>query len=229
MQLIGMAVGIALGRLLDTTDYGMIAMISVFSLVANELQNSGFKAALNNLKQPEHSDYNSVFWFNIGMGLALYALLFLSAPFIAHYYHTPQLVPLCRYAFLSLIFSSFGTAQSAYLAKHIMAKQVAKANLTSTIVSSLTGVFMAWKGYAYWSLATQTNFYVLLNTLLYWHYSHWRPTFQIDFGPVRRMFKFSSKLLFSAILADINNNVIIRLLAQVPTIRLINGTPRPFS
>ena len=57
MQLIGMAVGIALGRLLDTTDYGMIAMISVFSLVANELQNSGFKAALNNLKQPEHSDY----------------------------------------------------------------------------------------------------------------------------------------------------------------------------
>ena len=110
MQLIGMAVGIALGRLLDTTDYGMIAMISVFSLVANELQNSGFKAALNNLKQPEHSDYNSVFWFNIGMGLALYALLFLSAPLIAHYYHTPQLVPLCRYAFLSLIFSSFGTA-----------------------------------------------------------------------------------------------------------------------
>ena len=99
MQLIGMAVGIALGRLLDTTDYGMIAMISVFSLVANELQNSGFKAALNNLKQPEHSDYNSVFWFNIGMGLALYALLFLSAPLIAHYYHTPQLVspaPSCR-------------------------------------------------------------------------------------------------------------------------------------
>lgn len=214
MQLIGMAVGIALGRLLDTTDYGMIAMISVFSLVANELQNSGFKAALNNLKQPEHSDYNSVFWFNIGMGLALYALLFLSAPLIAHYYHTPQLVPLCRYAFLSLIFSSFGTAQSAYLAKHIMAKQVAKANLTSTIVSSLTGVFMAWKGYAYWSLATQTNLYVLLNTLLYWHYSHWRPTFQIDFGPVRRMFKFSSKLLFSAILADINNNVMNLLLGR---------------
>ena len=43
MQLIGVTVGIALGRLLDKTDYGMIAMISVFALVANELQNSGFK------------------------------------------------------------------------------------------------------------------------------------------------------------------------------------------
>ena len=56
MQLIGVTVGIALGRLLDKTDYGMIAMISVFALVANELQNSGFKTALNNIKQPQHRD-----------------------------------------------------------------------------------------------------------------------------------------------------------------------------
>ncbi len=145
MQLIGVTVGIALGRLLDKTDYGMIAMISVFALVANELQNSGFKAALNNIKQPQHRDYNSVFWFNICMGVTLYTLLFFLTPLIANYYHTPELIPLCRYAFLSLIFSSFGTAQSAYLAKNIMAKQVAKANLTSTIISSLVGVGMAWQ------------------------------------------------------------------------------------
>ena len=214
MQLIGVTVGIALGRLLDKTDYGMIAMISVFALVANELQNSGFKAALNNIKQPQHRDYNSVFWFNICMGVTLYTLLFFLAPLIANYYHTPELIPLCRYAFLSLIFSSFGTAQSAYLAKNIMAKQVAKANLTSTIISSLVGVGMAWQGYAYWSLATQTNLYVLLNTLLYWHYSHWRPTFSFDWQPVRRMFKFSSKLLFSAILTDINNNIMNLLLGH---------------
>ena len=214
MQLIGVTMGIVLARLLNKADYGMMAMISVFALVANQLQNSGFKAALNNIKQPEHRDYNSVFWFNIAMGLGLYALLFLLAPLIARYYHSPELVSLSRYAFLALVFSSFGTAQSAYLAKNIMAKQVAKANLTSTLISSAVAVIMAWRGYAYWALATQTNLYVLLNTLLYWHYSHWRPTFGIDWQPVRRMFKFSSKLLFSAILTDINNNIMNILLGR---------------
>ena len=214
LQLIGVTMGIVMGRLLNATDYGMIAMISIFALVANDLQNSGFKAALNNIKQPQHRDYNSVFWFNIAMGGGLYVLLFFLAPLIASYYHTPQLIPLCRYAFLSLIFSSFGTAQSAYLAKNIMAKQVAKANLTGTFVSSSVAVWMAWSGYGYWAFATQTNLYVLINTLLYWHYSHWRPTFSIDWQPVRHMFKFSSKLLFSSILTDINNNIMNLLLGH---------------
>ena len=148
------------------------------------------------------------------MGGALYVLLFFLAPLIASYYHTPELIPLCRYAFLSLIFSSFGTAQSAYLAKNIMAKQVAKANLTGTLVSSSVAVWMACSGYGYWAFATQTNLYVLINTLLYWHYSHWRPTFTIDWQPVRHMFKFSSKLLFSSILTDINNNIMNLLLGH---------------
>lgn len=214
LQLIGVTMGIVMGRLLNATDYGMMAMISIFALVANDLQNSGFKAALNNIKHPQHRDYNSVFWFNIAMGAGLYVLLFFLAPLIAGYYHTPELIPLCRYAFLSLIFSSFGTAQSAYLAKNIMAKQVAKANLTGTLVSSSVAVWMACSGYGYWAFATQTNLYVLINTLLYWHYSHWRPTFTIDWQPVRHMFKFSSKLLFSSILTNINNNIMNLLLGH---------------
>ncbi|MBQ1854706.1 MAG: oligosaccharide flippase family protein, partial [Prevotella sp.] len=48
-QLIGLAVGIVLGRLLSPHDYGMIAMITIFSVVATELQSSGFKTALTNL------------------------------------------------------------------------------------------------------------------------------------------------------------------------------------
>ena len=214
MQLIGVAMGVMMGRLLDAPDFGMMAMISIFSLIANELQNSGFKAALNNIKTPTDNDYNSVFWFNIIVGGVLYVLLFFSAPLIARYYHTPALVPLCRYAFLSFVFSSFGTAQSAYLLKNLMAKQVAKANLTATIVSSSVGIAMAWQGFSYWALATQPNLYIAINTLLYWHYSHWRPSWRIDWTPVRRMFRFSSKILASAVLTDINNNIMNILLGH---------------
>lgn len=132
-QVIGLLFGIILGRLLAPSDYGMMAIISVFSLVAVALQDSGFKVVLANEKAPTHADYNAVFWFNILMGIALYAALFLSAPLIGRWYNTPQVVPLCRYAFLSIVVASMGTAQSAWLFKNLRAKQIAKASMAALL------------------------------------------------------------------------------------------------
>ena len=175
-QLLGIVFGIILARRLNQSDFGMIAMITIFQLIGNDLQNSGFKVALANLRQPTDRDYNSVFWFNILMGGSLYVLLFFLAPFIADFYHIPSLTPLARYAFLSIVFASFGTAQSAWLFKNLHAKQQAKAGMMAVLISSSVAVAMAYMGFAYWALATQTNLYILLCTALYWHYSPWRPT-----------------------------------------------------
>lgn len=214
-QLVGLAFGIILGRLLSPSDYGMMAMISIFSLVATALQDSGFRTALTNIEHPKDEDYNSVFWFNIIMASSLYLILFFAAPLIGEYYHTPRVVPLCRYAFLSIVIASFGTAQSAYLFKHLRAKQQAEAGALAVILSSLTGVGMAFAGMAYWSLATQGLVYVGINTLLQWHFSPWRPSIHgITFAPVRRMFRFSCKILATTIMTHVNNNVLNILLGH---------------
>ena len=219
-QLVGLAFGIVLGRLLSPSDYGMMAMISIFSLVATALQDSGFRTALTNIEHPKDEDYNSVFWFNIIMASSLYLILFFAAPLIGEYYHTPRVVPLCRYAFLSIVIASFGTAQSAYLFKHLRAKQQAEAGALAVIMSSLTGVGMAFAGMAYWSLATQGLVYVGINTLLQWHFSSWRPSIHgITFAPVRRMFRFSCKILATTIMTHVNNNVLNILLGHYFTPR----------
>lgn len=219
-QLVGLAFGIVLGRLLLPSDYGMMAMISIFSLVATALQDSGFRTALTNIEHPKDEDYNSVFWFNIIMASSLYLILFFAAPLIGEYYHTPRVVPLCRYAFLSIVIASFGTAQSAYLFKHLRAKQQAEAGALAVILSSLTGVGMAFAGMAYWSLATQGLVYVGINTLLQWHFSPWRPSIHgITFAPVRRMFRFSCKILATTIMTHVNNNVLNILLGHYFTPR----------
>lgn len=218
-QLIGLAIGIILGRLLSPDDYGMIAMISVFSLIANELQSSGFKTALVNQQHPTHEDYNAVFWFNVMAGAAIYVILFFCAPLIADYYHQPSLVPLCRYTFLGFVFSSFGTAQSAYLTKNLKIKEIAETGITAVALSGIVGVLMAWQGYSYWSLATQTNLYIATNTALLWYHSSWRPTLHIDLRPVRRMFHFSCKIMASAIFGIINTNVLNILLGRYFTPR----------
>ena len=175
-QLLGLAFGIILGRLLDPSDYGMTAMLAVFSVIANELQSSGFKTGLINLREPKHEDYNAVFWFNIVAGVVLYVALWFAAPLIADYYHEQKLIPLSRYVFLGFVFSSFGMAQSAYLTKQMQIKQIAKCGMTATLSSSLVSVALAAMGFGYWALATQYLMYIAVNTLLLWYFSPWRPT-----------------------------------------------------
>lgn len=219
-QVIGVAFAIILGRLLDNADFGMVAMISVFSLIATTLQNSGFPTALANMKEPQDNDYNSVFWFNIIVGFSAYTVLFFCAPLIADYYNEPRLIPLCRYAFLSILIASFGTAQNAFLFKNLRAKQQAKAAMVAVLIASSTGVACAFAGLAYWSLATQGLVYVSINTLMAWHYSPWRPSLKnITFEPAKRMFRFSFKILLSNITNIINNNILNFLLGHYFTAR----------
>ena len=148
-QIIGLVFGIILGRLLCPDDYGLIAMIMVISLIATALLNSGFSVGLLNIKQPTPKDYNAVFWFNILMGGSLYLLLVACAPLIAWYYNEPRLTSLCRYAFLTVVMSSMGTAQSAYLTKNMKVKEMAKTGMTAVLVSSIVGVSMAYFGMGY--------------------------------------------------------------------------------
>ena len=193
-QLLGFIFGIITLRLLSPQDNGMMAIIAIFSQVATVLQDSGFRSALVNIKEPTHRDYNAVFWFNILMGLLMYTILFFCAPLIAKYYHTPELTWFSRYAFLSIILASLNTAQSAWLFKNLRAKQQAKAAMTAVLLSGIVCIVMAWKGLAYWSLATQGLVFIGVYMLMNWHYSPWRPTFHFDFKPIKGMFRFSVKI-----------------------------------
>ena len=213
-QLLGLAFGIILARLLDASDYGMTAMLAIFSVIANELQSSGFKTGLINLKAPTHKDFNAVFWFNIIAGAVIYLILFFCAPLIADYCHQPKLIPLSRYVFLGFVFSSFGIAQSAYMTKQMQIKQIAKCGMIATLMSSIISVILAALGFGYWALATQYLAYIAINTLLLWYFSEWRPTIKVTFEPIRRLFPFSFKIMVSAIFTQLNVNIMNLLLGH---------------
>lgn len=213
-QLLGVAFGIVTLRLLSPQDNGMMAIIAVFSQVATVLQDSGFRSALVNIKEPSHRDYNAVFWFNIIVAVIMYFVLFFTAPLIADYYHTPELTWFSRYAFLSIILAGFNTAQSAWLFKNLRAKQQAKAAMTAVLLSGIVCIVMAWQGYAYWSLATQGLVFIGVYMFMNWHYSPWRPSFSFDFRPIRSMFRFSVKMLLTTIVERVNVNIMNILLGR---------------
>ena len=213
-QLLNLFFGIFLARLLTPADYGMVGMLSIFSLIASTLQESGFTAALANKKDAGHSDYNAVFWFSTLMGLTLYVVLFFCAPLIAGFYHTPELTPLARYSFLGFLISSTGVAHYAVIFRNLKVKENAVVMLVALAVSGMVGVLMAWQGMAYWGIATQSIVYVCCVTALRWHYSGWRPTYHWDFRPLRGMLAFSSRLLVTNVFQHINYNLLSVVLGR---------------
>lgn len=98
-QVLNLVFGIFLGRLLSTGDYGILALITIFTTLAGCIQAAGFSQALANLKQPTHQEYNAVCWFNIIAGFCLYVLLFACAPLIASFFDQPLLTDVARLAF----------------------------------------------------------------------------------------------------------------------------------
>lgn len=214
VQVLGALFGIFLLRLLSPSDYGKIAMLTIFANLATTLQESGFMAALCNLKEPTHRDYNAVFWFNILMGGALYVLLYLCAPLIAAFYDDEDLLWLSRYMFLGFLITSFGTVQRAWLFRNMMNKQTCVIAVTSLTLSSVTGIVMAWLGYAYWGLATQSILFITCTVVMNWHYSPWRPTLHIDLKPAWQMFGFSSRLMLTNVVNTLSSNAFSFLLGK---------------
>jgi len=176
LQLLNLAFGIILARLLSPSDYGMVGMLQVFSLVAIALQESGLNVALINKKDLRHEDINAVFWFSLTVSITLYLILYACAPAIAAFYKQPLLTPLARFTFLSFVISSLGICHNAVLMRELKVKQNAIIMMVSLLVSGTVGVVMAWHGMAYWGLATQSMVYIAGVALGRWMVSGWRPT-----------------------------------------------------
>lgn len=205
-QLLNLAFGIVLGNLLTPDDYGMVGQLTIFSLIAATIQESGFTAALANRPSMDHRDYNAVFWFALPVSLCLYGLLFVSAPLIAAFYKEADLIPLSRYLFLSFVISGMGIVPAARLFKTMRVRERTLSNLIALCVSGAVGITLAFYGYSYWGIATQTLVYISVNTMLYWWFARWRPTLSFDYRPIREMFGFSSRLLVTNLLIHLNNN-----------------------
>lgn len=213
-QVLNLCFGIVLARLLTQSDYGMVGMLSVFVLMAGALQEGGFISALNKRTTVTQADYTSVFWFNIIVSLSIYAVLFACAPLIARFYGEPALTPLSRYVFAGFVVSSFNIVPRAKLFRELKVKQTTQITLTALAVAGIVGIGMAWQGYAYWGLATQSIVYAVMMTVQCYALTGWRPDWKFTWTPVREMFGFSSRLIVTNLFQIVNQNLFSILLGR---------------
>lgn len=198
---------IVIARLVLPSDYGLIAMLSIFLSIAQVFVDSGFSNALIQKKDRTETDFSTVFYFNILISIIIYILLYISAPYIATFYKEPELSSVTRWIGLNIIISGFSIVQRAKLTINVDFKRQAKASLTAVLVSGIIGIILAYKGWGVWALVIQTLSNSLLNTVLLWIFTKWVPKWIFSRKSFNTLFSFGSKLLLSGLLHTIYINL----------------------
>src|SRR5579859_3422880 len=72
----------ALARLLDPKDFGLVGMVTVFTGVLNLFRDFGLSQATVQRMDVTEEQISSLFWINILVGIILCLMLAVSAPFV---------------------------------------------------------------------------------------------------------------------------------------------------
>lgn len=122
-QLVTFVVSIVLARLLEPSVYGTIALVTVFTTILQVFVDSGLGTALIQKKNADDLDFSSVFYFNFGMCIILYLVMFISAPYIARFYNDSSLTSVIRFISLTIVISGVKGIQQAYVSKNMLFKR----------------------------------------------------------------------------------------------------------
>ncbi|MAL17441.1 MAG: hypothetical protein CL670_15380 [Balneola sp.] len=206
-QGINLIFGIVLARLLMPSDFGLVAMVTVFTGFLNLFIDSGLGAALIYTKEITEGDKSSMFWSNIGIGILLSVLLVLSAPLIANFYGEPILTIITYFIAFNFIISSTTPVQIALFKKELNFKSLFLARIIALILSGIIGIVMAYNGYGVWSLIGKLLLMTALYSLLLWLFSEWKPKKVFDWVRMKDLLNYSLPLLGNNILGYAKNNL----------------------
>ena len=198
---------IIIARLVSPSDYGLIAMLTIFLSVAQSLIDSGFSNALIQKKDRTETDYATVFYFNLVVSMGIYGIFWLVSPYIASFYNEPILKDVARLVGLNFILSAFSIIQRTKLIINLDFKTQAKISIISITISGFIGIYCAWKGLGVWALVFQSLINNTINTILLWLFSHWKPIFVFSISSFKRLFSFGSRMLLTGLLATFYNNM----------------------
>lgn len=206
-QAITFVVSMVLARLLTPTDYGTIALLSIFIGVAGVLADSGFGLALIQKKNISELEFNSVFYCSLVVTSTLYLILFFAAPWIADFYNTPVLVPVLRILSSTLILNSINSIQGAEISRNLKFNLSFKVSLIATITSAVIGISMAYMGYGVWALVWSQVISGIVGTIARWFIVKWRPKLMFSFAVLKPLFSFGWKMVFVNLLDTLYRNL----------------------
>ena len=191
LQLVSLFV---LSRLLQPSEYGLLAMATVATNFAFLLRDMGTGAAVVQKENLTEETTSTVFWLNVGMGLFLALALVIASPFLAIYFRIDRLAPvLCL---LSIVFpiTSASAVHQSLLERRSGFKTMARIEIVSSLVGLVVAITLALLGFGVYSLVWNMLASSICSSLQLRATSTWRPKKIWDMVELRSLWGFSGNL-----------------------------------
>ena len=200
-------VSIVVANRIMPMDMGIMAVLTVFTALAQVVVDSGFSQTLIRKQAPTEADYKAVFRFNILSSIIIYALLTAIAPTIARYYEWPALAQVAPVLFLLIPINALCVIQNTIMVREFRFAQLSTIITLSNFISGIIAITMALMGFGIWSLVGQRVSVIAVKAILLWWRSSWRPQRNIKTGSLREMAPYSLRLMATDIITAIYNNI----------------------
>ena len=207
-QVLYAVTGIVLANVLTKEEFGLVGAVMVFQAFASLFVDSGFSGALIQRKAPTDTDYSTVLYFNLGVSVLIYCILWLSAPLIDSLFNAGgALVPLARVMFLTFVLNATAIVQTNRLMKQMSVRMIAVSNAVGLVVSGATGIILALQGYGAWAIVWQSIVLSAVKSGLLWATSRWRPQATFSMASLRSIFAVGVGIMTSSFLNTVFQNI----------------------
>ncbi len=194
-QGVSFLITLIMARLLTPGEYGLVGMLAIFMALAQVFIDGGFANALVRKENRSETDFSTVFWINLGIGLISYVILFVSAHAIAALFKEEILVPIIKVYAINLVFISLAAVNKVKLTIDINFKTQLKISLIAAVTSGITGIVCALNDLGVWAIVAQSNVSAVMTTILCFVYVRWIPSPVFSKESFKSLFGYGSKLM----------------------------------
>ena len=195
-----------LARLLTPADFGLIAMVSVFTEFVNLFKDLGLSMATIQRKDITHKQVTNLFWVNIGMSVILMLITAAISPFVARFYGEPRLTLITIALGGTFIFGGLIAQHTALMRRQMRFIALAIVEIVSMAIGIAAAILAAWLGSTYWSLVIMVAVRGITSVYMVWKLSPWRPGKLTRGSDTRPLLAFGGSLTGSNILNYFTRN-----------------------
>ena len=170
---------VILARLLEASDFGLLAMAMVIIGISRIFADGGTSNAVIHFRNQDHQQLSTLFWINIMAGTGLYLLVLITAPLFAQFYEQPEVTTLLRLGGLVLPLFATGALYEVMLRKSLSFKIITISEGLGAVTGFVTAVVMAFWGWGVYALIWSQIVLSATMTLIYVVHGmkSWRPSF----------------------------------------------------
>ncbi len=198
---------VVLARLLTPADFGIVTMITTFSLVFSSFGLNGFTEGILQREEITHFMASNLFWINLGVA-ALLTLAFAGlGPLLALFYHEPRVVHVAFAMSLTIIAASFSFIHLALLKRAMRFTAVSINVVISRAVYVALSIILARAGWNYWALVAGYIAQHASSSIGAWLMCRWTPSLPRQVPGTRAMVKFAVNVYSHYVVSYFSRNV----------------------